>query len=132
MGGFRNWLNQVKSGISRGPTPTGSWGDLEKFGRFEGTGEVNAELSLPAGPLAVSIEDYLTVQDLEAELTGSSGEPLELKHYSEAPDDDQKKALKYIRRVASARIEAPGPYRLTVKAPNSAAPLLILVGEDGG
>jgi hypothetical protein len=31
--------------------------------------------------------------------------------------------------VASARIDAPGLYRLTVKAPNSAAPLLILVGE---
>jgi hypothetical protein len=129
MGGLRNWFNQVKAGVSGGPTPPGSWGDLEKFGRFEGTGEVTAELTLPAGPVAVSIEDYLTVQDLDAELTGSSGEALEVKHYSEAPDDDEQKALKNVRRVASARIDSPGLYHLTVRSPNSAAALLILVGE---
>jgi hypothetical protein len=129
MGGLGNWFRQVKAGISGGPTPSGSWGDLETFGRFEGTGEVTAELTLPAGPVAVSIEDYRTVQDLEAQLTGSSGEPLELKHYSEAPDDDEQKALKSIRRVASTRIESPGLYHLTVRSPNTAAALLILVGE---
>ena len=128
MGGLRNWFSQVKAGVSRGPTPPGSWGDLEKFGRFEGTGEVSAELTLPAGPVAVSIEDYLTVQDLDAQLTGSSG-ALEVKHYSEAPDDDESRALKNVRRVASARIDSPGLYHLTVTSPNSAAALLILVGE---
>jgi hypothetical protein len=130
MGGLRNWFGQVKAGISGGPTPAGSWGDLEKFGRFEGTGEVTAELTLPAGPVAVSIEDYRTVQDLEAQLTGSSGEPLELKHYSEGPDEDEQKSLKSIRRVAGARIESPGLYHLTVRSPDSAAALLILVGES--
>ena len=129
MGGLRNWFSQVKAGVSGGPTPPGSWGDLEKFGRFEGTGEVTAELTLPAGPVAVSIEDYLTVQDLDAQLTGSSGGALEVKHYSEAPDDDESKALKNVRRVASARIDSPGLYHLTVASPDSAAPLLILVGE---
>jgi len=69
------------------------------------------------------------VQDLDAQLTGSSGEALELKHYSEAPDDDDGKALKNVRRVASARIDSPGLYHLTVRSPNSAAALLILVGE---
>jgi hypothetical protein len=129
MGGLRNWFNQVKAGVSGGPTPPGSWGDLEKFGRFEATGEVTAELTLPAGPVAVSIEDHLTVQDLDARLTGSSGEALEVKHYTEAPDDDEQKALKNVRRVASARIDSPGLYQLKVTSPNSAAPLLILVGE---
>jgi hypothetical protein len=129
VGGLKNWWKQVRAGVSGGPTPPGSWGDLEQFGRFEGTGEVNTELTLPAGPVAVSIEDYLTVGDLEAELTGSSGEQLEVKHYSDAPDDDEHKALKNVRRVLSAEIDSPGLYRLAVSSPDSAAPLLILVGR---
>jgi hypothetical protein len=126
--GLRDFIGQVRSGITGGPTPPGSWGDQEKFGRFEGTGEVNAELSLPAGPLAISIEDYLTVQDLDVQLIGPSGDPVELRHYSEAPDDDTTHSLKNLRRVASAEIELPGLYRLTLRAPNSEEPLLILAG----
>ena len=128
--GLGNFLKMVKAGVRGAPTDPGAWGDLEKYGRFEGKGEVDTEVNLPQGDVAISIEDYLTVQDLDAQLTGSSGDPLDLRHYSESPDDDQKKALKNIRRVASAQISAPGPYRLTVKAPNSAEPLLILVGES--
>ena len=84
----------------------------------------------PPGRVAVSVEDYLTVQDLETQLRGTAGEPLEVKHYSEAPDDDEKKALKNVRRVASAQIDSPGLYHLTVRSPNTAAALLILVGES--
>jgi hypothetical protein len=127
--GLRDLLGQVKSGITGGPTPPGSWGDQEKFGRFEGTGEVSAELTLPAGPLTISIEDYLTVQDLDVRLTGPAGDPVGLKHYSEAPDDDTTHSLKNLRAVASAEIEAPGLYRLTLRAPNSEEPLLILAGS---
>ncbi|MFL5908248.1 MAG: hypothetical protein ACJ75Z_11725 [Solirubrobacterales bacterium] len=129
MGAFGNFVKQVTAGIRGAPTPPGVWGDLEKFGRFEGTGEVNAEVTLPAGPMAVSIEDYLTVGDLETQLTESGGEAVALRQYFESPDDDTEKGLKNIRRVAGAEIESPGLYHLTVKAPNSAEPLLILIGE---
>jgi hypothetical protein len=129
MGGLGDFIGKFKAGMRGAPTPPGSWGDLEKFGRFEGTGEVNAELTLPEGPLAVSIEDYLTVQDLEARLTGPSGE-LELTHHSESPNDDDSKALKNLRRVVSTRIDAAGLHQLVVRAPNSEEPLLIMVGED--
>jgi hypothetical protein len=130
MGLVGDFIGAFKAGAKSGPTPPGTWRDMEKFGRFEGTGEVRAELTLPAGAVAVSVEDYLIVQELEAQLTGPSGEALELKHYSESPYDDDSKALKNLRRVVSARIEAPGIHQLTVKAPNGGEPLLIMVGED--
>ena len=86
--GLRDFLGQVRSGITGGPTPAGSWGDQEKFGRFEGTGEVT----------------------------------------SEAPDDDTSHSLENLRAIATAEIELPGLYRLTVRAPNGEEPLLILAG----
>ena len=76
MGGLGDFVNTFRAGMRSGPTPVGTWKEMEKFGRFEGTGEVGAELALPPGPIAISVEDYLMVQDLEAQLTGPSGERL--------------------------------------------------------
>jgi len=130
VGALGDFVDKFRAGVRGEPTPPGSWGEMEKFGRFQGPGEVSAELTLPAGPVAVSVEDYVTVQDLDAQLIGPSGDAVELKHYSESAYDDDSKALKNLRQVASARIDQPGLYRLTVRAPNSEEPLLIMAGED--
>jgi hypothetical protein len=65
-----------------GPTKRGTWRQLEEFGRFEGTGEVSAELELPETQVAVSVEGYLEVENLEFKLTGPGGTALQLKRYS--------------------------------------------------
>ena len=118
----------MRSAARSGPSPAGFWKELERFGRFEGTGEVVAELDIPTGPLAVSVEDYPDVEDLAFELTGPGGDPLEVKRYA-ARDLDDGRGLKNLDRVATLEVESPGLHHLRIKAPNDYEPLLVLVGQ---
>jgi hypothetical protein len=129
VGELGDSFRAFKGAFKEGPSEPGSWGEAEKFGRFQGTGEVSAEIQLPGGPLAVSAEDYPYVENLELELTGPSGGPIEVKRYSKPPYGSRD-ALRNLHRIATAKIVDPGHHQLRVKAPDAEESLLITVGED--
>jgi hypothetical protein len=129
VGDFGDSFKAFKGAFKEGRTEPGTWRDAERFGRFEGTGEVGAEVELPEGPLVVSAEDYAYVENLEFELIGPSGEPLEVKRHAK-PEYGSRDALKNLNRIATVKIEQPGLHQVRVKAPNAEEPLLITVGED--
>jgi hypothetical protein len=122
-----DFVNAFKAGANPGPTPPGFWREAERYGRFEGTGEVIAEVELPEGPLAISAEEYLMVQELQFELTGPNGDAIAVNRRAESAYDDST-ALKNLRRIATTKVTDPGLHRIRVKAPNSEEPLLITVG----
>src|SRR5262245_25254934 len=103
MGGIGDFVGAFKGGMKPGPTQPGFWRDLEKYGRLQGGGEVVGDVEIPNGPLAISIEEHRTVEDLELELLGPGGEPVELERYSEK-NFDHDEGMKNLHRIANAKI----------------------------
>ena len=128
MPGLGGSLRLFRSAFKSGPTESGMWGDAERFGRFEGTGEVVAEFELPECDLAIGAEDYRPVEELELELTGPDGAAVELKRHV-TPEYDDTQALRSLEQIASGRIHRPGLHRLRVRAPHPERVLLVMVGE---
>jgi len=125
MGGIGNFLDSFKSG----PTKPGMWGDLEEFGRFEGTGELSAELELPESHVAISVEDYKQVEDLELTVTGPGGTEPELKRYT-SRDFGPRDAVHQLYRIRSGKLHDAGLYHLSVTAPAPDQHLMIMVGRE--
>jgi hypothetical protein len=126
MGRMGDFLDSFKPG----PTKPGMWGQREEFGRFEGTGEVTAELELPEAHVAVSIEEHIQVEDLGLELTGPGASPLKLERYSASDFDTSDSAVHRLFRIASGEVPDAGLHHLRVKAPSPDQPLLIMVGRE--
>ena len=130
MVGIRDFFDAFKPAFKSGRTDPGTWRNLEKFGRFEGAGEVRAELDLPEGDVVISIEELRDHQGLELELVGPSGEPLGLERHSRDPDNSAGAHNLY--RMASAAVSDSGLHQLRVTAPDSEQPLWIVVGGEAG
>lgn len=113
--------------LKSGPTKPGWWRYDEEYGRFEGTGEVSVQVELPGGPTEVGIEDFLEVENLEFELIGPSGQPVEMKRWTSA--DVDATAVHQFGLIATGEIRDPGLHHLRVRAPREGQPLLVLVGE---
>ena len=127
--GFRDAVNAFKQGFKAGPTEPGNWRYLEKFGRFQGVGEVRGEIELPRGKVTLGSEAFEEVDDLEVELAGPDGNPVAL----ERPDgsfSELDRGTHNLFRIGYAAIEQPGLHTLRVRAPGEEEPLLITVGEE--
>jgi hypothetical protein len=114
-----------------GPTQSGFWGDRESFGRLEGGGEVSGEVTLPQGEdVLISVEDYRMIDELEVELTGPDGSPVALERDRQMSKSGSRNAVHNLHRLAHGTIATAGTHRLTVRAPDPAQPLIVVVGAD--
>jgi hypothetical protein len=123
MGGIGDFMDSFKAG----PTKPGMWRQLEEFGRFEGTGEVSAESETE---LAVSIEDFIDVENLGLELRGPAGTEVLLKRYSPRDFDTSDSAVHRLFRIANGPVRDAGLHHLRVRAPSAELPLMIMVGRE--
>ena len=130
MVGIRDFFDAFKPAFKSGRTDPGTWRNLEQFGRFDGTGEVRADLDLPTGEIVVSTEELRDVDGLEVELTGPSGQSLEIKRLKRDPDNSAGAHNLY--RMATAEVPEAGVHQLRVAAPDPQQPLWILVGREAG
>jgi hypothetical protein len=107
LGDFRKGIEAFKAGMRPGFSSAGIWGDMEKFGRFEGTGEVEGELELPECHIAISAEEHEEVENFEFQLTGPDGQPVGVRRWA-AKNFDHSEGLKNLYRIATTKLEAPG------------------------
>jgi hypothetical protein len=128
LGDFKRGIDAFKAGMEPGFTPPGMWGDMEKFGRFEGAGAVAAELELPECQVAISAEEHPEVENFEFELIGPDGQPIEVRRYSSKSFEGE--GLKNLHRIATAKLQVPGHHSFRVKSPDPEEQLLIVVGEE--
>ena len=125
MGAVRDFIDAFRPGR----TKPGNWRQLERYGRFEGTGEVVADIELPAGRISVGAEDFFEVERFELELTGPDGQPVEIRRWSANDVKRSVGAVHHFVPIATGEVRFPGLHRLRVRAETAEQPLLILVGE---
>jgi hypothetical protein len=129
MVGIRDFFDAFKGGMSGGETEVGNWRYLEKYGRFSGSGEAEADLELPKGKAMISNEEIREVEGFEIEVTGPDGEPVALKRFKNNPDHTDMGAHNLFR-MAEADVELAGIHRIRVKGTEPGQELVILVGEE--
>lgn len=128
MAGFKDFFGAYKGAFTAGPTEPGTWRNHERFGRLTGTGEVEGELELPKGTVALGVEDHIAVLDLEVELSGPDGEPVALKRRGDHEDYDR--AVHNLDRIGTGEVATTGLHRLRVRSPDPQEELVIAAGKD--
>jgi len=129
MVGMKDFFDAFKGGMSGGETEVGNWRYLEKYGRFSGMGEAEAEIELPTGKAVISNEEIREVEGFEVELTGPDGQPVALKRLEDS-DDFTDMGMHNLFRVAETDVKVAGLHHLRVKGTDPGQELVILVGEE--
>jgi hypothetical protein len=124
-------LRDFVDGFRPGPTKPGTWRNMERFGRFQGTGEVTGDLELPPGEFAVSVEGHRRVSELDVELTGPDGEPVQLERHREQTAGGRD-AVHNLHRVAKGELDGGGVCRLRLQGPDREEELIVVVGRETG
>jgi hypothetical protein len=86
---------------------------------------------LPQGEdVLLSVEDYRFIDELEVELTGPDGSQIPLERRKEMSKSGSRKAVHNLHQLAHGKTAVAGTHRVTVRAPQSDQPLVIVVGAD--
>ena len=129
MVGIRDFFDAFRGGLSGGETAAGTWRHLEKYGRFSGMGETEAEIELPKGKAVISNEEIREVAGFEIEVTGPDGQAVPLERIPDG-DDHSDRAAHNLFRMAEADVKLAGLHRIRVRGTDPGQELVILVGKD--
>jgi hypothetical protein len=110
-------LRDFVDGFRPGPTKPGTWRNMERFGRFQGT--------------AVSVEGHRRVSELDVELTGPDGAPVQLERHREQTAGGRD-AVHNLHRDAKGELDGWGVCRLRLQGPDREEELIVVVGRETG
>jgi hypothetical protein len=122
-------IRDILQNVGATKTQPGTWRYAEKFGRFEGVGEVDGKVDLPRGKITLGSEAFEEVDDLAVELVGPDRNPVAVDR-GDGNFSDMDRGAHNLFQIGHAVIQQPGAHALRVRAPDRHQPLLITVGEE--